>query len=102
MTGKPTIEELNSLMPPLPEDDPIYEQGWIVGQTFPGSTPSATRAPRKQSEKAKKSRASPKRSREKPPVRRSGMLPHQYPWIDSEDENSSETSTDGSENPKTK
>lgn len=102
MTGKPTIEELDSLMPPLPEDDPIYEQGWIVGQTFSRSAPSATRTLGEPSEKAEKSRASPEPSREKPQVRRSGMLPHQYPWIDSEDENSSETSTDGSENSKTK
>jgi hypothetical protein len=101
MTGKPTIEELDSLMPPLPDDDPIYEQGWIVGQTFSGSTPSATRALRKQSETEEKNRASPEPSQDKLQVRRSGMLPHQYPWIDSEDESSSETSTDGSENSKT-
>lgn len=38
-----TIEELDALMPPLPEDHPIFDAGWIIGQTFPAASPSDAR-----------------------------------------------------------
>lgn len=38
-----TVEELDAFFPPLPEDDPLYTSGWIVGQTFAGATPSDAR-----------------------------------------------------------
>lgn len=34
------IREFEALIPPLPEDHPLYSMGWIVGQTFAGASPT--------------------------------------------------------------
>src|SRR5438309_1524345 len=37
-TGAKTGKGMD-FFPPLPADDPIFKQGWIVGQTFSGASP---------------------------------------------------------------
>lgn len=40
VTEKMTIEELDALMPPVPDDDPIYDRGFVFGQTFASASPN--------------------------------------------------------------
>src|SRR5438309_11843265 len=40
-TGAKTGKGMD-FFPPLPADDPIFKQGWIVGQTFSGASPKDT------------------------------------------------------------
>ncbi len=40
-TGKPTPEEVASLLPPASPDDPIFTRGFVIGGRFPSARRAA-------------------------------------------------------------
>ena len=80
-TGEMTEKEMLSLMPKLSPDDPIYKTGLRIGGWY---TKRSSRARKPENSQDRPSSTNPKsellanRTSSNPEKR----LPHQYPWID--------------------